>query len=143
MNDRPVIVVGSLIGLALLTFPLWYALSAGAAGPPPDVKVPDGRCVEDRPYMKAHHMDLLDEWRNAVVRDGQKTYVSKTYGTSYEMSLTRTCLECHAATNQPPADRPATPAGEGSPGINQTTFCHQCHDYASVRPTCWQCHVEL
>jgi len=149
MSDKPVIIVGLVVGLVLLSLPIWYGLAAGAGEGPPDVKVPEGHCVEDLHYMKASHMDLLNHWRDAVVRDGEKTYTSKAYGTTYEMSLTRTCLKCHAAVDggagvgkpASDADPPASPSGEClEPG--RTTFCHQCHDYANVRPTCWQCHVE-
>ena len=142
MNDKPVIIVGLLVGLVLVSLPIWYGLAAGAAGSPPEVKLPDGQCVEDLQYMKAYHMDLLNQWRDAVVREGKKTYVSKAYGTSHEMSLTRTCLKCHAAVDgAAAAGQPASAAGD-CPTPGRTTFCHQCHDYANVRPTCWQCHVE-
>ena len=111
MNDKPVILVGLIVGLALLTLPFWYARAAGHPGAPPQLQLPSGRCVEDRQYMRAHHMELLDQWRNAVVREGQKTYVSRASGASYEMSLTKTCLGCHS----------------------KTKFCDQCHHYANVQ----------
>jgi hypothetical protein len=136
MNDKPVIIVGLVIALALLTFPFWYGRAAGNSGSPPDVKVPNGQCVEDGQWMKVHHMELLDEWRTRVVRDGESTYVSKTSGKSYPMSLTKTCMGCHT---------------------NRETFCYECHRYANVsslhllspypgdrRPQrgidCWDCH---
>jgi len=55
-----------------------------------------------------------------VVRDGERYYTS-TSGEQFVMSLTSTCLVCHA-------DRDA--------------FCTTCHDYANVKPTCWDCHVD-
>jgi hypothetical protein len=136
MNDRPVIIVGLVMGLLLLTFPFWYTLAAGSSASPPDVELPDGQCVEDGPYMKAHHMELLEQWRNAVVREGATTYVSKAYGKRYPMSLTKTCMGCHT---------------------NRETFCYRCHEYANVsslhdlspcpgeqKPQrgirCWDCH---
>jgi hypothetical protein len=139
MNDRPKIVVGLAVVLAALTFPFWYALAGGRSGAPPDLELPAGQthCVEDRQYMRAHHMELLDQWRTAVVREGKRTYVSKTYGQSYEMSLTKTCMGCHP---------------------NREAFCYKCHEYMNVQSTqtlqpsapgrpsrrgiyCWDCHV--
>ncbi len=113
MNDKPVIYVGLLIGLGALTFPLWYTRVTGPAGQPPQLELPRGQshCVEDVAYMRAHHMELLDEWRNAVVRDGKTSYDSKDYRTTYTMSLTKTCMGCHT---------------------NRQTFCYRCHEYANV-----------
>ncbi len=77
------------------------------------MELPSGEsaCVEDREYMRAHHMELLDEWRTAVVREGSSTYVSKASGKSYPMSLTKTCMGCHTS---------------------REAFCDKCHEYESV-----------
>ena len=139
MNDKPVIIVGLAIALIILTFPFWYSVTAGAPGTPPDLTVPDGKCVMDTEYMRAHHMDLLDEWRDAVVRKGEKTYHSETLGKDVEMSLTKTCLlECHATND---VGEKASVQLDLSPS-NRDMFCHQCHDYAGVQPSCWDCHLE-
>ncbi len=123
MKDKPLIVLGLAVFAALATFPIYYSLASGKAGPRPKLEMPAGqtRCVEDKAYMTGSHMDLLNGWRDAVVREGKKTHVSRAYGTSHEMSLTRTCLGCHA-------DRAA--------------FCDRCHAYAGVRVFCWNCHVD-
>ena len=123
MNDKGKIIIGLAIALTILTFPAWYAQVAGDPGPRPMPEVPQGRCVESRQYMTAHHMDVLDQWRNAVVREGRKEYTSKKYGDKHEMSLTRTCMSasCHNS---------------------RQAFCTRCHDYANVRPNCFNCHVE-
>jgi hypothetical protein len=139
MNDRPRIVAGLAVALVALTFPFWYALARGQSGAPPDLELPAGRshCVEDGQWMRAHHMELLDQWRTAVVREGKKTYVSKAFGDSYEMSLTKTCMGCHTS---------------------REAFCYKCHEYMNVQcrqivmPSatgrrsekgvhCWNCHV--
>ena len=67
--------------------------------------------------MQAKHMDLLDQWRLEVVREG-KRFVEKR--PDLEMSLTKTCLKCHTSKAQ---------------------FCDKCHNYAAVAPTCWDCHI--
>ena len=71
-------------------------------------------------YMKAEHMQLLDVWRDSVVREGQRIYVNPE-GKEFNMSLSNTCLDCHS---------------------NKAEFCDRCHHYASVRPYCWSCHIE-
>jgi hypothetical protein len=77
-------------------------------------------CIEDTAYMKANHMDLLNQWRNLVVREGYREYTAQKDGHTYEMSLTNTCLKCHS---------------------NYQDFCNRCHTYQEVRPFCWDCHL--
>jgi hypothetical protein len=122
MRERGVILVGLAVFLAVATFPLWYACVAGGKGARPEIEKPAGEssCVEEKEFMTARHMELLDQWRDAVVREGRKTYVSKATGRVHEMSLTRTCMKCHQ---------------------DQARSCDRCHDYAGVHPYCWDCHV--
>jgi hypothetical protein len=65
-------------------------------------------------------MDLLNEWREKVVRDEERIYTSPG-GKEFEMSLSNTCTNCHS---------------------NKSEFCDRCHDYLGVTPYCWNCHVE-
>ena len=130
MSDKPIIIAGLVVALVVLTSPIWYALAAGEPGDRPEytVTLPEGECVEDvEGYMLGHHMDLLEDWRNEVVREGDAgEYTSKSSGKKYKKSLTKTCLlQCHV--NQ---------------GTSQTDFCGKCHEFADVYPTCWDCHVE-
>ncbi len=123
MNDKKLIIAGLVIFIAIALFPFLYNM--GKASPAPDpVLTPEAKaakqCVRSRQYMRADHMHLLDQWRHNVVRDANHIYVSPN-GQQYEMSLTRTCLECHS---------------------NKAEFCDRCHDYASVRPYCWDCHLD-
>jgi hypothetical protein len=76
------------------------------------------RCVESSEYMRAEHMQMLDQWRDAVVREGKTQYISSD-GQPFEMSLDDSCLKCHS---------------------NRSEFCDSCHDYASVDLYCWDCH---
>ena len=124
MSDKAKIIVGLAVFLVLALFPVWYAVGSagGASAPDPELPkgAPEAACVEDTQYMIANHMDLLNQWRDAVVRDGQKEYTSSS-GKKYVMSLTGTCLSCHS---------------------NRETFCLRCHNYANVQPNCWDCHLE-
>jgi len=126
MNDKPKIFVGLAIALVLLTFPYWYALARGDYEARPELVMPDGgqtECVMETDWMRAHHMDLLNEWRDAVIRDGDTTVVDSVNGQTKGIpkSLTHGCMSCHT---------------------QKAGFCESCHNYANVKPTCWDCHVE-
>ncbi len=127
MNDKKWIVLGLVIFVVLFSFPLWYNLlvKAGKAAPAPDLVLTEkakaaGKCVLATEEMKAEHMQLLDKWRFEVVRNAKREYVNAE-GNAYNMSLSNTCLDCHS---------------------NKAEFCDRCHDYASVRPYCWNCHLD-
>ncbi len=125
MSDMPKAVAGLVIFVALVTFPIWYML-ASAEGPSPPERSADKdgpRCIEDN--MAAHHMEMLDQWRYDVVHgDGTPQYHDEDK--RYEKSLTKTCMGCHGKEE----DRNSAPS------------CSGCHEYASVRPTCWDCHID-
>jgi len=122
MSDRVKITAGLALFVVLATFPIWRAIGAAKPAPPaPQLPAGGGQCVEDKEWMVANHMALLRQWRDAVVREGGKDYVSKTFGTRCEMSLSKTCMGCHT---------------------NRQAFCEQCHGYANVQLTCWNCHLE-
>ncbi|MBU8932615.1 MAG: sulfate reduction electron transfer complex DsrMKJOP subunit DsrJ [candidate division Zixibacteria bacterium] len=122
MNDKGLIIVGLVVFLALVAFPVWYNVAEGQADYVPELEIPVGvqECVMETEYMKANHMDLLNDWRDCVVRDGERMTVDQN-GHEVEMSLTRTCLGCHT---------------------NKEAFCNRCHDYLGIEPYCWGCHVD-
>ncbi|MHC4401770.1 MAG: sulfate reduction electron transfer complex DsrMKJOP subunit DsrJ [Planctomycetota bacterium] len=139
MNDRRKIIAGLVIAIVVFTIPFWYGLFTLAAGNrvgPPDFDLPTGKCVE--PDMRARHMDILEGWREAVVRgDGKKEYYKSSAGKEFEMSLTKTCLlQCHAGGG----GEPASPSPDAAASAQQA-FCQKCHQYADVWPDCWDCHV--
>ena len=125
MQDATKVIAGLVIFAALVSFPFWFNAAAGGSKARPQVELPSGpdqaKCVESKDYMAGRHMELLDRWRDAVVRDGQRVYVSREHGTKHEMSLTKTCLGCHRSREK---------------------FCNRCHDYTGVSPYCFDCHVE-
>jgi hypothetical protein len=117
------VILGIIIFVAIAAFPFWYNL--GKASPRPEVKLTDvakaaKQCVRDKAYMQAEHMQLLDVWRDAVSREGKRIYVNLE-GKEFKMSLSNTCLDCHS---------------------NKAEFCDACHNYASVSPYCWECHID-
>ena len=68
--------------------------------------------------MRDTHMQILNEWRNAAVRDGERIYVNSK-GKKYVKSLTNTCMGCHT---------------------DKEKFCDRCHNTVGVAPYCWDCH---
>jgi hypothetical protein len=123
MYDASKIVAGLAVFVVLATSPLWFnALSAAPPDKPELQGPPNGstECVEDVEYMRANHMDLLDVWRDQVVRDDLRDYTSELSGKTFSMSLSDTCMDCHS---------------------NKSQFCDSCHTYSAVTPYCWDCHV--
>ena len=125
MYDAGKIIVGLIIFVGLFTSPIWYDLANGkTALQEPKLILPQKpdqkECVENTEFMRTNHMVLLNDWRNEVVREGKRTFVSNDHKT-FDMSLSETCLNCHSNTSQ---------------------FCDQCHNYMGVSPYCWDCHIE-
>ena len=129
------IIIGLLIFLVILIFPFAYNLGKANAGPVIDLPS-NTQCVEPASYMRENHMQLLDEWRNLYVRDGQTVYVNSE-GKSFDINID-TCTKCHYQNNVT-----ASATGASNPAVNPSDqFCVTCHNYASVKPTCWSCHNE-
>jgi [DsrC]-trisulfide reductase subunit J len=124
MYDSGKIITGLIIFVALFTSPTWYDLQSDKVSIKPNPVLPDKKdsveCVNSAEYMRSYHMDILNDWRDEVVRKGVRTYVSSS-GKKITMSLTKTCTNCHS---------------------NKTEFCDQCHNYLGVTPYCWNCHIE-
>ncbi len=122
-RDSGRIALGLVIFLILVSFPIWYTATRGQSDYRPELEYPKGEtaCVESKEYMKSLHMDLLNEWRDSVVRKGVRTYTSNADHHQYDMSLQNTCMKCHQ---------------------NKAAFCDRCHNYVGVDPSCWACHVE-
>ena len=121
---------GKVFGIAVIVFvgfftmPFWYTMALGQPSfrPQPTMPSAGGNCIMDTDLIRVEHMALLDTWRNAVVRDGQRTRDGMEINQPHaEQSLTNTCLGCHT---------------------NRAEFCDVCHEYAGEAPYCWDCHVD-
>jgi len=124
MYDSGKVIAGLIIFFLIMTSPIWYHIAIGKA-PYVDHEIATKNipgkdaCVMDADYMKKSHMNLLNEWRDKVVREGKRIHVAHN-GKKYNMSLSKTCMDCHSSKEK---------------------FCDRCHTYMLVDPYCWTCHV--
>ena len=121
MYNKGTIIPGLLIFGFFVTFPIWFN-GFEAADMPKAERPPGGetKCVEDVEYMRSSHMVLLNDWRDNVLRDGNRGTVPAG-GKEYRKGLQTACMKCHS---------------------NKEEFCDRCHEYASVKPYCWDCHID-
>lgn len=125
MYDSGKIIAGLIAFVLFATFPFISNMGKAAAKPKPSIDTPVinrmqvKQCIESKDFMRSEHMQMLNDWRDSVVRDGNRLYVSKA-GKSYTMSLQNTCMNCHS---------------------NKKKFCDECHTYVGVKPYCWTCHI--
>jgi hypothetical protein len=131
MNKHLLTLFSVLIGLVVFAGG-WFIMHAGHQGVIPavaatqaasapaakSVAIDSTRCIAQTEYMRAHHMQILNQWRHDSVREGNRTYMTRD-GRHFDKSL-NTCLGCHASNSM---------------------FCFMCHQYANVKPTCWNCHI--
>jgi hypothetical protein len=103
-----------LLILALFALPSW---AAGGIGPKLDVGL-GGHCVADPSYMRRHHMELLVHQRDDTMRLGIR-------GGKYSLAA---CVNCHASKK------------DNSVLGDSEHFCQGCHEYAAVKPDCFECH---
>ena len=121
MYDSKKIIPGIIIFIGLITFPFWYNMGKAApAAPKPELPKTEKVCVEATSFMRADHMQLLNDWRNMAVREGDRVYMGLN-GKGFVISLQNGCMECHKS---------------------KVKFCDKCHNFAGVTPYCWECHVE-
>ncbi|MCC8194379.1 MAG: sulfate reduction electron transfer complex DsrMKJOP subunit DsrJ [Deltaproteobacteria bacterium] len=120
MYNKRYIIPGILVFALACSFP--FLLNATSEPyTRPALKLPPGEraCIEPTSLMRTDHMRILNEWRDAAVRDGKRVYVASD-GKVWEASLQNTCMRCHA---------------------NREQFCGACHNAVSARPDCWSCHI--
>ncbi len=119
MYDKTKVIIGLGMFLAVATLPFWIGFGDTEPMPEPVIREGLEACVEPKEFMRANHMQLLDEWRDSAVRKSERVYVSSS-GKEFEKSLTETCLDCHS---------------------NKEEFCDRCHKSVAVEPYCWSCHL--
>ena len=118
MNEKILIFSGLVVFLLGASFPFWQSIDTEDF-PKVAMETKGEQCVAPAEYMRKNHMLLLNNWRDSVVRDGERFHIMPD-GSRVEKSLTKTCLGCHVSKKQ---------------------FCEECHTYTSVKPYCWECHL--
>ena len=130
MKNAGKIVIGVVLGFAVFFgFPFYYNIGKANVAPQLKYDTPailqwekehgKKECVEPKVFMQQEHMQLLNKWRDSVVRNGDRIYLN-SQGKSFPISLQNTCLNCHS---------------------NKTKFCDKCHTYLGVKPYCFSCHI--
>jgi hypothetical protein len=97
------------------------ALTASADAPAASAKA--DRCVEDTPFMRRNHMELLKHHRDRTVHEGIRT-------TRHSLA---NCVACHADKET------GSVVGRNSSG--RDGFCAGCHSYVGVTLDCFECHA--
>ncbi len=130
LYDGGKIITGLIIFVGLVTFPFYTNIGKTHRAPEPKLDTPaiqqwekqygKKECVESKEFMRAEHMQLLNNWRDSVVRDNERQYISAASGKHFDMSLQNECMHCHS---------------------NKKKFCDECHNYMAVKPFCWDCHI--
>jgi hypothetical protein len=124
------IFIGLAIFVAFAAFPFYYNIGKVSAKPDPKTDTPaiqewvakygKKQCVESKEFMRTEHMQLLNNWRDSVVRDGNRGYMGDDGTVRFNMSLQNSCMKCHSSKKK---------------------FCDECHTYMAVKPYCWDCHI--
>ena len=126
MYDKVKVLIGLAIFVVAALSIVGYNMSTGnnidfrAAGIGPEKAPGHEKCVKETAYMQTSHMVLLNEWRDEVIREGKRELVETVDGKMVEKSLQNGCMGCH---------------------VSKVKFCDRCHDYANVKPYCWDCHL--
>ena len=118
MGNKKLLMIGIIIFVIFLIFPILY--NSGSAGTLPNPEKPKDykECVKDKQFMRTSHMVLINQWRDEVLREGNREKIV-VLEKKYDKSLMNGCMLCHN---------------------NKKKFCDECHVYASVAPYCWDCH---
>jgi len=121
MYNKGTIIPGLIIFVLFVTFAVWFN-GFTTAGDLPKPELPPGgekHCIASAEYMRANHMQLLNEWRDNVLRDADRE-ILEIDGVKYPKGLQMACMKCHSRKEK---------------------FCDSCHTYAAVDPYCWNCHL--
>ena len=105
------------ICLLALLLPVLAFASERVPKPVIDIARP-GKCVEDTATMRREHPDMLKHQRDLTMHEGIRT----------QQHSLKECISCHASTKT------------GSV-LGHNGFCQSCHEYASVKIDCFNCHA--
>lgn len=117
ITHRPTLLAVIIIAVCVIS------VSAFAGAPKPDIPKGKGdQCVEDTDFMRKNHMEILNHQRDETVHRGIRT----------KKHSLKECMECHAVFDN---------SGQAVTHLDSRHFCVQCHEYASVKIDCFDCHA--
>ncbi len=119
MYNKGKIIPGLIIFVALMLFAVFNNAGKKLEAPKPEKPKDHKECVLPLAEINKTHMKLLNDWRDEVIREGNREQI-KVEGKMYERSLQKGCMLCHTSKKK---------------------FCDVCHEFASVYPYCWDCHI--
>lgn len=114
------------ISLILTGLIMLFPTQGMAETPFPSIHNPEGKgvkCVQPEDEMRRNHMNYILHQRDKTMREGIRT---ETY------SLSK-CIDCHIEANE---------KGEVASHDDKEHFCNTCHEYASVKIDCFECHAD-
>ena len=111
-----------LIAFAAVLFTSTVAQAASDGLLPFIAKGQGDKCVEDTDFMRRNHMNLLKHQRDDTMHRGIRT----------QKHALKECIACHAVNGED-----GKPVSVADP----QHFCRSCHEYAAVKPDCFQCHA--
>ncbi|WP_088186428.1 sulfate reduction electron transfer complex DsrMKJOP subunit DsrJ [Desulfosporosinus sp. FKA] len=119
------IIASLVVFVAFLGFPFFYNMGKANAEPKnlaENIKLIEStqHDIEPASWMIANHMKLLDQWRQAYVRDGQTIYVNNR-GEKFPININ---------------------TWSNTVGANSNQFCITCHNYVGVQLNCFSCHTQ-
>ena len=87
LYNAKAVTVGIVAFLVVCTSPFWAGFgSSDYTSPKVSLPKDAKECIEDTAFMKAEHMQLLNEWRDQALRQGNRVYVAKN-GKKWNISL--------------------------------------------------------
>ena len=125
LKSKRLAIVAGILGISILLIPALLATSMAVADvPKPSIPKPANakQCVEDTKFMRTNHMEVLLHQRDETMRRGIRT----------KKHSLKNCIACHVVK-----DANAMPISVANP----KHFCRECHDYASVKIDCFECHA--
>ena len=125
MNKNRLVALGLILFVLLFTFPVLMNLGKSVTKTQPPSLLQDQKAMQELAdklgvknidEFRERHKQVLAEWKDIVVRDGKRVYVTKD-GREIPISLQNLA--------------------------SQPQYCSDCHDYAGIeKQNCWTCHVE-
>ncbi len=121
LNDKTKLTAVA-IAVVVILLPLGYSVVNtlfSQTSEDPFLEMPDPTkykaCVKETEYMRYHHMHLLKDVRDEVMREGKRGHK----GLNDEAITISGCGKCHTSKER---------------------FCDRCHNAVNLRLDCYTCH---